>query len=105
MSIPRKNKLWKEMYLHAQDNNFEILQNKDFEGMFQELIIEHLATGIDIKVLLAHKNNNLNPIAKTKEYIDNAVELLVQELSKKENEDVLLDSPIAEKRQYKKGKK
>lgn len=104
MSIPRKNKLWKEMYLYAQDNDFEILRNKDFEGMFQDIIVEHLTTGIDIKVLLAHKNNNLNPIEKTKEYIDNAVEILIQELAKKE-EDEVLDFPTIEKRSYKKGKK
>lgn len=106
MSVPKKNKLWKEMYLYAQDKELEILNNKDFEGMFQDLIIEHLETGIDIKVLLQHKSNNLNAASKTQEDIDKAVEILVQELTKRaDSDEETPEFPTLEKRPYKKGKK
>lgn len=106
MPVPKKNKLWKEMYLYAQDKELDILNNKDFEGMFQDLIVEHLETGIDIITLLQHKDNNLNSTSKTKEDIDKAVEILVQELAQKVNADENVEkSPTLEKRPYKKGKK
>lgn len=103
MSSIRKNKLWKELYNRAFDNNLLILQDKDWEAMFHEIIIEYLTTGIDPFVLLEHKNNNLPSIEKTKEDIDKAVEIILQEI--KENEEVI-QKEIAETPTYiKKSKK
>jgi len=84
MASIRKNKLWKELYNKSFENNLAILQDKDWESMFQDIITEFLTTGIDPFILLAHKNNNLSSIEKTKEDIDKAVEILLQEIHEHE---------------------
>lgn len=117
MGSQKRNKLWKEMYLYAQDNNLDILNNKDVEVMFQDIILEHLNTGIDILVLLQHKNNNLNIKVKSQEDINKNIELLLEEFVKIRESDikekVIPESviipevviPPVIKKQYRKGKK
>lgn len=86
MASIRKNRLWKELYVRALDNNLEILQDKDWENIFQDIIIEHLSTGIDPMILLAHRNNNLPSVEKTKEFINKEVEIILENIKQKEEE-------------------
>jgi hypothetical protein len=109
MGSIRKNKVWKELYNKAVEENLDILQDKDWEATFQDIIVEYMSTGVDPLVLLQHKNNNLASSTKSKEDIDKAVEVLLQELQenketeKEEEEDTSL--PVDKKKTYNKKEK
>jgi len=99
MTSIRKNKIWKELYLKTQDFYPLLLQEANCEDTFQDIIIEHLSTGIDPFVLLEHKYNILTNSQKSKEEIDRAVDLLLKEFkekSKKENNIIEDDVPDIE---------
>lgn len=89
MGSIRKNKIWKDLYNRAVEENLDILNDKDWEGTFQDVIVEYMSTGVDPFVLLQHKNNNLASSVKTKEDIDKAVEVLLQELQESKIEEEL----------------
>lgn len=96
MGSIRKNKVWKDLYIKALDEKLDILQEKDWEASFQDIIIEHLSTGIDPLVLLQHKNNMLVASSKSKEDIDKAVEVLLQELHENKEENISSNVDVEE---------